>query len=69
MTTAHLNVGRLGGDRYQIAFETDAGKVVCEVSVRASDRTASRTAEEKRQDALHKAKTLARAFHEAIVIG
>jgi hypothetical protein len=69
MTAAHLNVGKLGGDRYQIAFETDAGKVVCEVSVRANDRGESRTADEKRQDALHKAKLLARAFHEAIVVG
>jgi hypothetical protein len=69
MTAAHLNVGKLGGDRYKIAFETDAGKVTCEVSVRVGNRAQSRTAEEKRIDALHKAKMLARAFHEAIVVG
>ena len=69
MTAAQLNVGKLGGDRYRITFKTDAGKVVCVVSVKSIGRRDSRRADEKRQDALHKAKMLARAFHEAIVVG
>jgi hypothetical protein len=69
MTAATLNIGKLSGDRYRIAFETDAGRVVCEVSVRAGGRPDRRTPDERRQDALHRAKLLARAFHEAIVVG
>jgi hypothetical protein len=69
MTAAQLIVGKLGDDRYKIAFQTDAGTVTCEVSVGRSKRADGRSADEKRLDALHRAKMLARAFHEAIVVG
>lgn len=69
MTAAQLSIGKVSGDRYKIAFETDAGTVTCEVSVAPARRADGRSADEKRIDALHRAKMLARAFHEAIVVG
>ena len=49
MTTAHLNVGRLGGDRYQIAFETDRDWYVedeRQVRHRFTDRDALKPADQ-----------------------
>jgi len=69
MASAHLNVRKIDSTHYSLAFETDGGKVVCDVSVEGAMGSSRLTAEENKQAALHKAKALARAFHEAIVDG
>ena len=66
MSEASLSVGKAGKDRYKLAFETDTGKVVCEVSVRQSGKRDTRTEDERRIAALHAAKRLVRAFCEGI---
>jgi hypothetical protein len=65
MTAARLDVSKVARG-YRIVFKTDAGKVICEVSGRPGSAGG---AQGKREDALHRAKMLARAFHEAIVVG
>jgi hypothetical protein len=67
MASAHLKVHKIDATHYTLAFETDGGKVVCDVSVDGTAGSKGLTAEENKQAALHKAKQLARAFHEAIV--
>jgi hypothetical protein len=64
--TAHLNVKQIDSNHYSLAFETDHGKVVCEVSLGDAGRRDGLSKEEKRQTALHRAKLLASAFHQAI---
>ena len=66
MASAHLNVREIDSTHYSLAFETDGGKVVCDVSVEGATGSGKLTAAEKKQAALHKAKMLTRAFHEAI---
>jgi hypothetical protein len=66
MSEAHLNVSKAGRDRYRLAFETEAGKVICDVSVRQPNRPDNRTEEEKAAAALHTARRLVRAFYEGI---
>jgi hypothetical protein len=66
MASAHLNVREIDSTHYSLAFETDGGKVVCDVSVEGATGSSKLTAQEKKQAALHKAKMLTRAFHEAI---
>jgi hypothetical protein len=66
MATARLDVREIDKSHYSLAFETDAGKLTCDVSLKDSSGLGRQTAEERRQAALHKAKLLTRAFHEAI---
>ncbi|MFW6077782.1 MAG: hypothetical protein ACOC71_08505 [Hyphomicrobiales bacterium] len=66
MGTAHLEVREIDSTHYSLAFETDGGKVVCDVSVEGDAGSVKFTAAERKQAALHKAKILTRAFHEAI---
>ena len=66
MSEAQLNVSKAGKDRYRLAFETEAGKAICEVSVHQPGRRDARSEDEKRAAALHAAKRLVRAFHEGI---
>jgi hypothetical protein len=54
------------GTHYSLSFETAGGKVVCDVTVDGGTGSGAFTAKEKKQAALHKAKMLTRAFHEAI---
>lgn len=68
MTAARLDVSKIARG-YRIVFKTDAGRVVCEVSGRAGAAASAGGSRGKREDALHRAKMLARAFHEAIVVG
>ena len=67
MASAHLKVQKIDSTHYSLAFEAEGGKVVCDVSVDGKSGSTGFTAEENKQAALHKAKLLARAFHEAIV--
>jgi hypothetical protein len=67
MSSAHLDVQEIDSSHYKLAFEADGGKVVCDVSVDGIVGSGTLTAKEKKQAALHRAKALARAFHEAIV--
>jgi hypothetical protein len=66
MASAHLKVREIDKTHYSLAFETDTGKLTCNVSLKDVTGSNKLTAEERRQAALHKAKLLTRAFHEAI---
>jgi hypothetical protein len=66
MASAQLKVHEIDSTHYSLAFEADGGKVVCDVSVEGAAGSSKLTPEEKKQSALHKAKMLSRAFHEAI---
>ena len=66
MAAAHLKITEIDSTHYSLAFETEGGKVVCDVSVDGGSGPGKFSAAEKKQAALHKAKLLTRAFHEAI---
>ena len=66
MASAHLKVREIDSTHFSLAFEADGGKVVCDVSVEGAVGSSTLTSQEKKQAALHKAKLLTRAFHEAI---
>jgi hypothetical protein len=66
MASAHLDVREIDKTHYSLAFETETGKLTCDVSLKDAAGSNKLTAEERRQAALHKAKLLTRAFHEAI---
>lgn len=66
MGTARLEVREIDSTHYSLTFEAEGGKVVCDISMEGTAGADGSTAEEKRQAALHKAKVLTRAFHEAI---
>jgi hypothetical protein len=66
MASAHLTVREIDSTHFSLAFETDGGKIVCDISVEGAAGSSRLTAGEKKEAALHKAKLLTRAFHEAI---
>ena len=66
MASAQLKIHEIDSTHYSLAFEADGGKVVCDVSVEGATGSSKLSAQEKKQAALHKAKMLTRAFHEAI---
>jgi hypothetical protein len=66
MASAQLKVREIDSTHFSLAFEADGGKVVCDVSVEGAVGASKLTSQEKKQAALHKAKLLTRAFHEAI---
>ena len=66
MASAQLKVREIDSTHFSLAFEADGGKVVCDVSVEGAVGSSKLTSQEKKQAALHKAKLLTRAFHEAI---
>lgn len=66
MSEASLSISKAAKDHYRLSFDTESGVVTCEVSVRQPGRSDTRTNDEKRVAALHKAKRLARAFYESI---
>lgn len=66
MATANMNIAKLSDDRYRVSFETGTDKVVCEVAVKVPGKPNKGADQERQQAALRRAKTLARAFHEAI---
>lgn len=66
MASAQLKISEIDSTHYRLTFESAGGKVVCEVSVDGASGSKKSTAGERKQAAMHKAKTLTRAFHEAI---
>jgi hypothetical protein len=66
MASAQLKIHEIDSTHYSLAFEAKGGKVVCDVSVDGDSGSSKFSAAEKKQAALHKAKLLTRAFHEAI---
>jgi hypothetical protein len=62
---AHLKIGKPGKGRYTISFDTEAGKITCEVLALPAPLKGSSAAEE-REAALKRAKRLAKAFCEAL---
>jgi hypothetical protein len=66
MASAQLKIREIDSTHYSLAFETDHGRVVCDVSVDGESGSSKFSAAEKKQAAMHKAKLLTRAFHEAI---
>lgn len=60
-------IGNLGHGRYRIRLDTDDGSVVCDISVALKGQQLdTRTAEQKKQAALAKAKALAKALDAAV---
>ncbi len=64
MAVARLKVNKSGNDRYKLVFESEKGKITCDVPAEKQGKTQSE--EDRRQAALTRARQLSRAFHESI---
>ena len=62
---AQLKIGKPDKGRYTFSFDSDAGKITCEILALPAPLKGSSAAEE-REAALKRAKRLAKAFCEAI---
>jgi hypothetical protein len=65
MAEARLNIKKAGNDSYKLVFQSEKGKIVCEVPLEAPGR-GSTSEEDRREMALQRARMLTGAFHEAI---
>jgi hypothetical protein len=63
-----LNIGKFGDGHYKFSMDTDDGRIICDVSVkRRPGPPDMRSDDEKKSEALGKAKALAQALDKAII--
>jgi hypothetical protein len=65
MADARLNIKKAGQDRYKLVFQSEKGKITCEVPLEGPAR-GNNSEVDRREAALRRARTLTGAFHEAI---
>lgn len=65
MADARLNIKKAGNDSYKLVFQSEKGKITCEVPLDAPAR-GKNSEEDRRAAALQRARMLTGAFQQAI---